>query len=260
MFCDDVDPLVIPDIIKTRMVRGFRFILVKMPVLWKDQWFEDLALASGATVIDPVAGFTLKMANTTHLGKFGNITITKEDTYIDGIENMASHITILEADGTDDSKLRASRLNTKTARYFVGAQSDSALSYRRLKVEDAISASWQALNGGVVPGGGVALHNAADEMSYDTTGGRILREALCAPIVTICINAGIKYAEVVFSSPLEGVDTKTGKVVPMFDAGIIDPANVVLNAVKNAISVAAAVLTANTVVTLPRIEQPSNQP
>lgn len=263
VFCDDIDPLVLPDLIKTRMVRGFRFVIVKMPVLWKDQWFEDLAIASGAKVVDPVAGFRLKDVKYEHLGNFGNILITRTDTYIDGVKDLATHVNALEDEATDDSKLRASRLNTKTARYFVGAQSDSALSYRRLKVEDAISAAWQALNGGIVPGCGVALLNAASRISASnrlpsTVGGNILRRALEQPTRQIYQNAGVTVHEFLYSGEdVGGLDTRQKKEVgSLFDVGVIDPSNVVLNAVKNAISVAAAVLTANTVVTLPRDTEP----
>ncbi len=263
IFCDDIDPLVVPDIIKTRMVRGFRIAIVKMPVLWKDQWFEDLARTTGAKVVDPTAGLLLKATTIEHLGRCGNIVITKEDSYLDGINDVSEHVNALEAEATDDSKLRASRLNTKTARYFVGAPSDSALSYRRLKVEDAIAASWQALNGGVVAGGGVALLNAASKISDtnrlpNTVGGRILREALTAPTRKIYENAGVTVHAFLYSGKdVGGLDTRIGKEVgDMFEAGILDPANIVLTAVRNAISVAAAVLTANTVVTLPRDDAP----
>ncbi len=252
VFCDDVDPLVIPDIVKTRMVRGFRFILVKMPIWWKDEWFEDLALASGAKVVDPAAGTTLKGLKYEDLGKFDSITITNEDTFIDGIKDLSAHIGQLEAQATDATALRASRLNTKTARYFVGAQSDSALSYRRLKVEDAIAAAYQALNGGIVAGGGVALMDVADKLP-DTTGGKILSKALDAPFNQIVSNAG-KSGYVLSGTTNTGVDTRTGALVDMFEAGIVDPAIIVMNCVKNAISVAATVLTANTVVILPREE------
>lgn len=258
VFCDEIDPLVVPDLVKTRMVRGFRFILVKMPTIFKDVWFEDLALATGATVINNAAGLPMKEALLSHLGTVDNVLITKEDTFLDGIKDVSDHIAELDKLGDDNSKLRASRLNTKTARYFVGAQSDSALSYRRLKVEDAISAAWQALNGGVVAGGGMALTRAASEMptgmESGTVGGQILQEALLSPARRIVANAGISPDHAV---PFEhGYDTRTKRLVNMFDAGIIDPTNVVLNAVKNAVSVAAAVLTANTVVTLPRDDQP----
>ncbi len=254
-FVDDIDPLVLPDIIKTRMVRGFRIAIVKMPVLWKDWWFEDLAIATGAKVADAAAGLPLKAIKLEHLGRVGNIVITKEDTYIDGIKDVSNHIADLNKLVTDDATLRASRLNTKTARYFVGAHSDSALSYRRLKVEDAISAAYQALNGGIVAGGGVALMNCAPNM-LDSVGGDILKKALTQPIRQILSNAGLDYDTCGAKLGVGwGVDTRTGESRDMFEAGIVDPANIVLTACKNAISVAASVLTASTVVTFPREEE-----
>ncbi len=260
IFCDDIDPVAITDIVNTRRIRGFRFAIVKMPVMWKDWWFEDLSKSTGAKIVDPAVGLPMKQLRFEHLGRAGNIIITKNDTYLDGILDVTEHIASLEAEGTDDGKLRASRLNTKTARYFVGAHSDSALSYRRLKVEDAISAAWQALNGGIVPGGGVATLNAAlavDIGDKPTIGSQILLTALMAPIKQITSNAGIVLGAGVFKdNGTTGYDTRTREMVDMFEAGIVDPANVVLNAIKNAISVAATVLTAPTLITLPREEEP----
>ncbi len=261
VFADEVDPLVVPDIVKTRMVRGFRIIIVKMPVLWKDWWFEDLALATGATIADPALGLPLKMLKEEHLGTVGNLVVTKDDTFLDGIKDVSAHVLELEKENTDDSLLRAARLNTKTARYFVGAASDSALSYRRLKVEDAIAAAYQALNGGIVAGGGVALLNAAYSINPTlSVGASILYTALKEPFNRITSNAGINtdgWARKVFSN--QGFDTRTREEVDMFEAGITDPKNVVLNAVKNAISVAAAIITAPTIVTLPREEEQQPQ-
>jgi chaperonin GroEL len=261
VLADDIDPLVVPDLIKTRMMRGFRIAVVKMPVLWRDWWFADLAKATGATVVDPAAGFPMRMLKEEHLGTCGNIVVTKDDTFLDGLSDVSDYVAELEAENTDDSRLRASRLNTKTARYFVGAQSDSALSYRRLKVEDAISASYQALNGGIVAGGGVALMNASLALP-DTVGGNILGDALAAPFNQIAENVGCvdKAQEARFSakSPYMGLDTRKREIVDMFEAGIIDPMNVVLNAVRNAVSVAATVITAPTIVTLPREAEDAN--
>lgn len=254
VFCDDIDPLVVPSLVQTRMMRGFRIIPIKMPVLWKDWWFEDLALATKATVVDPDAGLALKDLTIDHLGTVGNIVITKEDTHLDGIQDVSDHIKALEAEATDDSKLRASRLNTKTARYFVGAHSDSALSYRRLKVEDAISASYQALQGGVVAGGGSALASLSQHLP-SSTGGKILKIALQSVAKQIVTNAGYPNTSLDGYDGTHGFDSRTMEYVDLFEAGIIDPKNVVVNAVKNAISVAATVLTAPTIVTLPREEK-----
>lgn len=252
IFCDEFEAPVIPDLVMTRAAKGFKTLLVKLPVLWKDQWFEDIGKMTGATVIGD--GLLLKNAKIEHLGTIGSIVVDKTDTYLDGIQDISEWIaTILESD-TDDDKIRAARLNTKTARLFVGAPTDAALSYKRLKVEDARNAAWQALHGGIVPGGGVCLHNAADSMP-DTVGGRILRVALKYPLVQIMRNGGLEAS--VFHNANDhmlGIDARSGEVVNMFDAGIVDAANTVRNAVRNAISVAATVLTAKVVVTLDKTQ------
>ncbi len=189
VFCDEYEASVIPDLIRTRAIRGFKTLLVKMPVLWKDQWYEDLAKVTGATVIDPEFGSTFKTMTPEYLGQVEHITVTKDDVFIDGIKDVSAHLKDLEELKTEDALLRASRLNTKTARYFVGAQSESALAYRRLKTEDAIAAAYMALNGGVVAGGGVALFRASEELP-DTIGGKILKIALKAPLMNIIRNCG----------------------------------------------------------------------
>jgi len=250
VFADDVEPLVTNDLVKTRMMRGFRFIIVKMPTLWKDHWFEDLALVSGATVINPQAGRTMKDVTLSDLGTVEDIIITAKDTFIDGIKDISAHLEALKEENTEDSLHRASRLNTKTARYYVGAPSESALSYRRLKVEDAISAAYQALHGGIVPGGGVALVEAAKKLSLKTLGGMILIRALAAPAEQIGKNAGVDVDLLQFTDTI-GFDSNTRTYRDMREAGIVNPTNVEVNAVRNAVSVAATALSAPTIITLP---------
>lgn len=253
VFCDEYEGNLIPDLIRTRALRGFKTLLVKMPTLWKDWWYEDLAKATGATVIDPNAGTSFKLMTLEHLGTCEHITVDKDNTYLDGIKDVSEHIKSLEVEATEDTLLRASRLNTKTARYFVGAPSDSALSYKRLKVEDAIAAAYQALNHGVVAGGGSALITALDELP-DTIGGNILKEALKAPARQIAANAGHPDMDIDDGYRFgRGFNTKTGEFVEsMFEAGIVNPAQIEINAVRNAISVAASVLTCSVTVLLPR--------
>jgi chaperonin GroEL len=221
-----------------------------MPTIWKDQWFEDIALATGASLVDPSAGLPMRDVKMEHLGTVGDIIITKTDTYIDGIKDLSEHVQKLTDEVTEESTHRASRLNTKTARYFVGAPSESALSYRRLKVEDAISAAYQALHGGIVPGAGNAM---ACVVLPDTIGGRILEVALLKPMLQIMENAGITMK----TEPIKGkgYDTRTRELVDLIEAGIVNPTNVEINAVRNAISVAATLLSAPTVVTLPQHDE-----
>lgn len=189
IFCDEIEALAIGHFIslKVRDQRPFKTVIVKMPVLWKDWWYEDLAKMTGATIIDPVAGLTYKTATYEHLGQVESIVVDKTSTYLDGTKDVSEYVKELEA-GDDEAKIRAARLNTKTARLFVGAKSDTELTYKRLKVEDSRSAAFLAMRDGIVSGGGLALWNAAALMP-DTIGGRIMKEALKAPLRQIVKNA-----------------------------------------------------------------------
>lgn len=262
IFCDEIEVPVIADLVKTRAIKGFKSLVIKMPVLWRDEWWEDLALASGATVVGVASGVNLKNVTLEHLGTFGHINVTREDTMVDGIKDIRKHILALQVEGSEQSLLRASRLNTATARYFVGGYSESSIAYRRLKVEDAIAAAGRALEGGVVPGGGVALTEASKVLPDSEVGGKILKEALKAPMLCIISNFGTKGFDVSSLPSGSGLNSKTGKVESMLEANIIDPTDVVLNAIRNAIGVAASILTVGTVVTLPRedVIDPRNMP
>ncbi len=254
VFCDEIDSTVIPGLVMTRAEKGFRFLVVKMPVLWKDWWYEDLAAITGATIVEPSAGVSFKTVGFQHLGDVGQITVDKNDTYIDGIKDITDHLAVLEAEGTDDAKLRIARLSQKTARYFVGDKTDQALSYRKMKVEDAVGAAWAALHGGIVPGGGIALLNASEYMPQ-TTGGFILRKALMEPMFQILENAGHEPAGKDEFGGTNGWDAKSGKPVDMFEAGIVDPTEVVKSSMRNAISTAAAILTVGVITLLPKEEK-----
>ena len=255
IFAEGIEVPVIADLVRTRAMRGFKSAVIKVPVLWRDQWWEDLALTSGGKIVGPETGLSLKDATIEDLGSYGFITVTKDSTYIDGIKDVSGHIQRLKDLGDDESLLRASRLNTKTARYFVGARSESALSYKRLKVEDAINAASCALDNGVVVGGGLALFNATQDLPKDTIGGKILREALQAPIKQIIKNAGGSPLVIKQLGGEIGFNSQTQKVENLMEKGIVDPSDVVLNAVRNAIGVVATILTGEKVVTLPEDRQ-----
>lgn len=253
IFCEEMEIPVIIDLLQTQRVQGFRSVVVRMPVLWRDEWWEDLSLASGGKVIDSAAGLRLNQVTSAVLGQFEHVTISSGETIIEGTQDISKHLLALKVENTDESLVRAARLNTQTARYFVGAQSESALAYRRLKVEDAIWASSCALDGGVVPGGGVALFSATQTLPKDTIGGKILAEALKVPLRWIVKNAGgdIDKIEPRIVSG-RGFNSRTGEVVDMIAEGIVDPTDVEINAIKNAIGVAADILTIRNVITLPK--------
>jgi chaperonin GroEL len=276
IFVDEVEPLMINSFVLARAPQklGMRILVIKMPVILNDEWWVDLAHATGATVIDEASGIKLKKVQMEHLGRVAKIKVDTEATYLDGIKDFTKleqgsgmvfdYIKSLQEDGSDDALRRIARLNTKTAIYHVGAHSESALAYRRLKTEDALNAAQVALQNGIVVGGGLALSHASEALlnGNDTTiGATILDLAMKKPIETIIRNTGANSDDVMCEIALGylqgdkkiyGFDSKSGKIVDMFEAGIIDPASVVLSAIKNAIGVAASILTIGTVVTLPR--------
>ena len=245
MFCEEIDVPVISDLLQTQRIRGFRTVVIKMPVLWRDEWWEDLQVASGAKLISRASGNPLSKATIQSLGAFEHITVKREETVIEGMQDMNKHIMVLAAEGSDASLVRAARLNTMTARYFVGAHSETALAYRRLKCEDAINAASCALENGVVVGGGIALLNASEELPNE-----ILKYALKAPFRAILDNADCEVDMESEVGGFMGFNSRTKKVEDLVKAGIVDPYDVVLGAVKSAIGVAASVLTTQAIILL----------
>ncbi len=246
IFCDDIDPMVSQAIAQTHMQGIFKTLVIKAPTLWKDWLFEDFAQITGATIVDPAQGTTFKTLKLTDLGTCSQITTTKDETVVRGIKDIRAHIKRLEDTGTEESKLRLSWLQTKTAILKLGASSESELSYIRLKADDARNESYLALQHGVVPGGGVALLNASITILPPTVGGNILSVSMKKPWSQILENAGIE------STDFVGYDVRTGKEADMNKVGIIDSSKVIKNAIKNAISVAGTILTTKIIVTEPQ--------
>jgi len=249
IFCDDIDQSVVGACVALHITGQFKVLIIKAPTIWKDMLFADFAKVTGATVVEPSTGVTFKTLQLQHLGTCGKIITTKDETTVLGIADISDHIATLQEQGDEEAQLRLSWLTTKAAILKLGANSESELSYVRLKAEDAINASRLALEDGVVAGGGLALLNVAFKMP-DTLGGRILNSALRYPINQIITNAG-KNPSSFLIGDRDGFNAETGEVVDMWDAKILDPAKVVKNAVKYAISVVGTALTIGVVVTIP---------
>jgi len=254
IFTDDMDSGVARILIEAHTKGVLNILIIKAPTLWKSYVFEDFAKCVGATIIEDSSGTKLgKELQLSCLGTCDTLICDKEETTLIGIKDISDHIKELEADGSTDSKLRLSWLTTKTAILKLGAKSETELSWRRYKTEDAIFSSRLALRSGIVPGGGVALFNAAQHL-YDTIGGKILKIALQEPIKQIMRNDGVDLSQ---KTPFEiggtlGYNAKSHKGgVDMFEEGIVDSAEIVRNAVRNSLGIAATMLTTSSVITLP---------
>lgn len=257
IYCEDIDVSVASRLAYNHLSGNFKTLVIKSPILWKNWLFEDFAKMTGATIVDSKEGKTFKNLTLMDLGTCEKIVSDNEETRVIGIKDIKAHIDelIKESATNDQLKVRAAWLNTKVATLKVGANSESELSYISKKATDACHASYLALQGGIVAGGGVALVNAIIELP-DTLGGKILQQALRAPIKQLAENAGIQLADGFMGDKSnKGFNAKTKEEVDMFEAGIVDPAMVIKNAVKNAVSIASTVITTRGIITLPKTDE-----
>ena len=219
---------------------------------------EDFAFLVGATVINEELGDDLDIIDTSCLGEVYTAitddknTILTIDTPGEELKERIKSIQKL-IDKEDKNPFlkkkhqqRLAMLSGSVGIIKVGADSKVEMKEKKDRVEDAIYATKAALKEGIVPGGGVALLNASQNLTADAVGEQILFDAIRAPFDTILENAGL---EQVASRPEKGlgVNVVTGKAVDMIQSGIIDPVLVTKSALKNAISVVTTIISADCV-------------
>lgn len=257
----------------------------------KDNMLDDIAIITGGQVVSERTGISPNDATVeSHiLGRAKRVIVTKDSTTIIGgegeeikikerIEQLKSQ---LKAGGTDEwdtkkMKERLAKLDGGVGIISVGANTTAEMLEKRDLVDDAFSACKAAIAGGVVPGGGVALLRAADELQYyidnhseeftddEIIGAKILHDSLNAPIKTILENAGESVDLIVAKLNEEkdkqvGYDALNKKYGNMIDLGVVDPTNVVVAEVENASSVASLLLTTAAACVLLPDEKPQAQ-
>ena len=151
---------------------------------------------------------------------------------------------------------RLSMLSGSVGVVMVGANSKVELKEKKDRVEDAIYATKAALQEGIVPGGGIALLNAANSIQINNIGEKILAEAVKSPFTTIMANAGIENYEIPTTKGI-GFNVISGEQVDMIESGIVDPVLVTKTALKNAVSVVNTIISADCVISNMRIENAS---
>lgn len=227
IFASDMDNLLATALINTHRLKKAKILIIRAPILWGNYIFEDFAKCVGATIVEDATGLSFKNLKIEHLGTCEKLICDKEETILRGIKDISGHKEALRQEGSNDSLLRLQWLNTKTALLRLGAGSESELSYKRLKAQDAISACRLALQDGIVPGAASSLLKASflgfETMPCTQT---IFTHALEAPFTQLAINSG--ESEEIFLSKLENVWDATA---------------VIKSAVKNAVSLAGMVLT-----------------
>ncbi len=279
---EDVDGEALATVVVNKLRGTLNALAVKAPGFGdrRKAMLEDIAILTGGTVISEETGRKLDAATIEDFGQARRVTATKDETTIveghgseDAIQARITQIKAQIEDTTsefDREKLqeRMAKLSGGVAVIKVGAATEIELKERKARVEDALSATRSAVEEGIVPGGGVALVRAqraldsTGEMPLDEkVGVDIIRRALEQPLKLIVENAGFEGAVVLNQVKQQaddyGYDAEVGEYGPMLEKGIVDPAKVTRSALQNAASVAAMVLTTESMISEIPQEKPA---
>ncbi|MBR6419398.1 MAG: chaperonin GroEL [Oscillospiraceae bacterium] len=276
IIAEDVEGETLTTLILNNLRGSFKCAAVKAPGFGdrRKEMLRDIAILTGGEVLTQDIGLELKDATLAHLGNARQVVITKENTTIVGgagqqadIEARAAQIRSEMENSTSDydkEKLqeRLAKLVGGVAVIKVGAATEVEMKEKKLRVEDALAATKAAVEEGIVAGGGVALLNAADAVKAlvdslegnEKTGAAIILRALEEPIRQIAANAGLEGSVIIENIRRAGkagygFNAYTEEYTDMIPAGIVDPTKVTRSALENAASVAAMVLTTESLVT-----------
>ena len=272
VIAEDVDGEALAGLIVNKIKGTFKSVAVKAPGFGdrRKAMLTDIAILTGGQVISEEVGLKLDAVTIDLLGRARSVKVTKDETtIIDGAgdaDQIAGRVNQIRKEiENSDSDYDREKLQERLAKLAggvavikVGAATEVELKERKHRIEDAVRNAKAAVEEGIVPGGGVALLQAAKNAKIDglsgdeATGAQIVFTAVQAPLKQIAINAGLEggvVAEKVSHLPAgEGLDAATGEYTNMLDAGIIDPAKVTRSALQNAASIAALFLTTEAVI------------
>ena len=274
IIAEDVEGEALTTLIVNKLRGTFNVVAVKAPGYGdrRKAMLEDIAILTGGQVISEEVGLDLKEATLDMLGRAKSVKIQKENTVIvEGAGNKAAidgrvgQIKKQIEETTSDfdrEKLqeRLAKLAGGVAVIRVGAATETEMKEAKLRLEDALAATRAAVEEGIISGGGSAYIHASKEVAKladtlqgdEKTGAQIVLKALEAPLFHIAANAGLE-GSVIINKVREsevgvGFDALKEEYVNMIDAGILDPAKVTRSALQNATSVAATLLTTESVV------------
>ena len=251
-------------LVLNKLKGAFNSLVLKAPAFGerRKEIMEDMAILTDATMVSEEKGLKLEEVGLEVLGSAAKVIATKDETTV--IKGAGDAKAVKERIGLigalaeqaksdyerEELEKRAAALSGKVAVIKVGGATETEIDEKKFRVDDAVAATKAALAEGIVTGGGVTLVNLAAELPDNDAGARIVKEALKAPFVHIMENAGLNaqalLAEVENSAkPGLGVNVMkpADGLVDLKKAGVIDPAKVTKEAVKNATSIAATAIT-----------------
>jgi len=276
IIAEDVEGDALASLIVNKLKGVLNCVAVKAPGFGdrRKAMLEDIAILTGGTVISSDLGYELKDVTLDMLGRAAQVKVDKDNTtIIDGngkSEDIKARIASIKAQiaettsDYDKEKLqeRLAKLAGGVAVINVGAATEVEMKEKKLRIEDALSATKAAVEEGIVPGGGVALLSAQTELEKlvgslsgdEKTGACIVFKAIEEPIRQIAANAGVDGSVVVNNiknakKANYGYNALTNEYTDMVKSGIIDPTKVARSVLQNAASVAATLLTTESIVT-----------
>ena len=275
IIAEDIEGEALSTLIVNKLRGTFTCVAVKAPGFGdrRKEMLRDIAILTGGQVISEELGLELKDTDMTQLGRARQVKVSKENTIIvdgagdptaikDRIGQIKNEIAVTTSD-FDREKLqeRLAKLSGGVAVIKVGAATEIEMKDKKLRIEDALSATKAAVEEGIVAGGGVALINAIgavktllDETEGDQkTGVNIVLKGLEAPIRQIALNCGLEGSVIIDrivseNKPNYGFDAAKEVYTDMIEAGIVDPTKVTRSALQNAASVASMVLTTESLI------------
>jgi chaperonin GroEL len=257
----DVEKQVVNALAMNKVKGNIKVNIVDAPTfgISRKEVLNDLCAVTGATLINEDLGDDIDLIQPEHLGQCKKVITNNEETIIQvdlsNNESVKETIKSIEKQIKETKnpniivrlEKRLAKLKAKVAIVKVGANSEVELKEKRDRVEDAICATKAAIKEGIVPGGGIALLNAAQSLKPKNIGEEVLYCAIKKPFETILKNAGV----VEYEAPEQegkGLDVVTGQTVDMVKAGIIDPLLVTKSALQNAASVATTIMSTDCVI------------
>ena len=287
IIAEDVEGDALTNLVLNKLRGTLNSVAVKAPGFGdrRKEMLQDIATLTGGTVITSELGLELKDVTLDQLGTARQVKVDKENTIIvDGagdqdaikarVGQIRSQIETTTSD-FDREKLqeRLAKLAGGVAVIKVGAATEIEMKEKKLRIEDALAATKAAVEEGIVAGGGIALMNTIPDVEKYTetlggdekTGAQIVLKALEAPLRQIAFNAGLEGSVIVENVRKAdktgyGFNALTEEYGDMVEAGIVDPAKVTRSAIQNASSVAAMVLTTESLVADIKEENPAPMP
>jgi chaperonin GroEL len=258
----DMEQIVLSTLAMNKSKGNIKVNVINAPTygINRKEIFDDLALLTGATLINEDLGDDLDLIDPLMLGACFKSITNHEETILhvgEPTEEVLDIITDIKKSLSENNnsatiiklEKRLARLTAKISVVKVGANSEIELKEKADRIEDAICATKAAIKEGIVPGGGIALLNASYNIDALSIGEEILLDSIRSPFNTILNNAGIEVmSEKIITGVGYGLNVITGETVDMIKAGIIDPLLVTKSALKNAASVAVTILSTDCVI------------